>query len=95
MHREARILRDCHFAEEFLLRGSTVTKKLEFANCHLEGLTDFSKAKLHDVVDLDGILPGKAQSFAFENALFTRLLIEPAKLQGRLASEITAITTSR
>lgn len=84
---EGVVLRDCHFEGEFLLRGSTVTKKLEFAGCKLDGLTDFSKAKLHDVVYLDGIEPGPEMSFAFENAFFSRLLIEPAKLEGRLASE--------
>jgi hypothetical protein len=84
---EGMIFRECHFAGEFLLRGSTVTKKLEFSGCRMEGLTDFSKAKLHDVVYLDGIEPGPGQSFAFENALFTRLLVEPDKLKGRLASE--------
>jgi len=84
---EGMIFRECHFAQEFLLRGSTVTKKLEFTGCRMDGLTDFSKAKLHDVVYLDGIEPGPGQSFAFENALFTRLLVEPEKLRGRLASE--------
>jgi hypothetical protein len=81
------ILQDCRFAGEVLLRGSTVSKKLDAANSRFEGLLDLGKAKLHDFVYLEGIGQGEKQRFAFLNALADRILIQPAQLLDRLASE--------
>lgn len=77
----------CHFADDFLLRGATVAKKLDFGASRFEKLVDLSKAKLHDYVYLERIEAGADLRFAVANAIADRLLISPGQLQGRLASE--------
>ncbi len=75
------------FKDDLLLRGSTVSKKLEFSGCQFNALVDFSKAKLHDVIYLESIQQGPQQCFAFRNALFSRMLIGADQLEGRIAAE--------
>ncbi len=77
----------CHFTDDFLLRGATVSKKLDFATSRFEALVDLSKAKLHDYVYLERIEQGDAQRFAVANAIADRVLVAPGQLGGRLASE--------
>ncbi|MFT5466984.1 MAG: hypothetical protein ACI8UO_002086 [Verrucomicrobiales bacterium] len=84
---EGFVATDCRFKGDFLFRGSTVTKKLEFSRSRFDGLTDFSKSKLHDVVYLETIEQGPKQVFAFRNALFNRVLIKPEQLAGRIQAE--------
>ena len=78
---------DCRFEGEFLFRGSTVTKKLEFSRSYFAARTDFSKAKFRDVAYLETIEQGPNQQFAFQNALFDRMLIRPEQIHGRLIAE--------
>ena len=78
---------DCHFEHDVLLRGSTVTKKLDFQGTRFDSLVDFSKAKLHDFVYMQETEQAPSQRFAFVNTLAERILIEPEQLAGRLASE--------
>ena len=77
----------CRFADDFLLRGATVSKKLDFETSRFEGLVDLSKAKLHDYVYLERIEQGDAQRFVVANAIADRILVAPGQLDGRLASE--------
>jgi hypothetical protein len=77
----------CHFADDFLLRGSTVSKKLDFGTSRFEATVDLSKAKLNDYVYMERIEQGDAQRFALANAIADRILVRPAQLAGRLASE--------
>ena len=77
----------CRFSADFLLRGSTVAKKLDFADSRFEKMLDLSKAKLHDFVYLERIEQGDGQRFAVANAVADRMLIRPQQLEGRLASE--------
>jgi hypothetical protein len=81
------VLHGCTFRSCFLFRGSTVEKKFEADRTRFEGLTDFSKAKLHDFVYLESIEQGENQTFAFTNALAERILVRPEQLHGRVASE--------
>jgi len=76
-----------HFQGDFLLRGATVAKKLEFGNSKFEQLLDLSKAKLHDFVYMENIEQGEHMRFAFWNALAERVLVKPEQIEGRLASE--------
>lgn len=80
----------CLFQKDFLLRGTSVQKKLDFGTSHFDGLLDLSKAKLHDFVYLESIGQGPRQQFAFANAVVDRMLVKPAQLQDRLHSEQTA-----
>jgi hypothetical protein len=82
-------LRDCTFAKDLLLRGAVVCKKVELNGSRFEGMLDLSKAKLHDFVYLEQIVPGSGQRFAFLNAVAERIRVEPEQLEGRLASEET------
>jgi hypothetical protein len=84
---EGFIAKDCHFAGDVLFRGSTVSKKFEATGSCFEGLLDFSKAKLHDYVYLEGIQQGEKQRFAFTNTLGERLRVRTEQLVGRIASE--------
>jgi hypothetical protein len=84
---EGFVLIRCRFAKDVLFRGATVAKKLEATGSRFETLLDFSKAKLHDYVYLEGIEQGDGQRFAFLNALGERILIRTEQLTGRLASE--------
>jgi len=77
----------CRFTGDFLLRGSTVTKKLDFGTSHFENLVDLSKAKLHDFVYMERIEQGEKQQFAVANSIADRILIGAEQLNGRLASE--------
>ncbi|VTR98119.1 hypothetical protein [Tuwongella immobilis] len=79
----------CQFQQEFLLRGTSVTKKLDFGNSRFEKMLDLSKAKLYDFVYLEEIHQGEQQQFAFENAIAERIRIRPEQVEGRLASEQT------
>ena len=78
---------DCTFASDLLLRGATVEKKLDLGASRVEGLIDVSKAKFHDFVYLEEIDQGPNQRFAFANAVAQRILLTPAQIDGRLASE--------
>ena len=80
-------LEKCRFLDDFLLRGSTVSKKLDFTGSRFEKMLDLSKAKLHDFVYLERIEQGDAQQFTVANAVADRMLIRPSQLEGRLASE--------
>ena len=81
------VLTGCQFRANALFRGATVQKKWQADTSRFEGLLDLSKAKLHDFVYLEGIEQGEGQRFAFGNAVGERILIQPAQLAGRLASE--------
>ena len=78
---------DCRFHGDMLLRGTTISKKLDFGASHFEGLIDLSKAKLPDFVYLEHIEQGEKQQFAFANAVADRILIRPDQLEGRIKSE--------
>jgi hypothetical protein len=80
-------LNRCHFHQDVLFRGSTVAKKLDAGKCRFDGLLDFSKAKLHDYVYLEGIEQGERQRFAFLNTVGEKILVRTEQLVGRLASE--------
>jgi hypothetical protein len=82
-------MRDCTFAKDVLLRGAVVHKKVELNGSRFEGILDLSKAKLHDFVYLEQIVPGPSLRFAFLNAVAERIRVEPEQLEGRLASEET------
>ncbi|MEM7013035.1 MAG: hypothetical protein AAF585_16300, partial [Verrucomicrobiota bacterium] len=84
---EGFVAQDCRFEGDFLFRGSTVAKKLELSRSYFAACADFSKSKMHDVVYLESIEQGPKQTFAFQNALFNRMLINVDQLQGHLASE--------
>jgi hypothetical protein len=86
---EGFVLKDCRFLNDFLFRGSSVSKKWDANGSRFEGLLDLSKAKLHDFVYLEGIEQGSDQRFAFQNAITERMLIRTEQLAGRLASEET------
>jgi hypothetical protein len=86
---EGFLMTRCQCRGDVLFRGSTIWKKWEGNGTRFEGLLDFSKAKLHDFVYLDGIEQGQKQRFAFANALAERLQIRTEQLEGRLASEQT------
>jgi hypothetical protein len=81
------VLNACRFHAAALFRGASITLKCDLASSRFEGLLDFSKAKLHDYVYLEGVEQGDRQRFAFANTLGERVLVRPAQLQGRLASE--------
>ncbi|GIW79034.1 MAG: hypothetical protein KatS3mg105_0841 [Gemmatales bacterium] len=85
--KEGIVFKDCRFERDVLLRGATVDKKLEATGSRFEGLVDFSKAKLHDYVYLEGIEQGEKQRFAFNNTLGERILVRTCQLEGRLFSE--------
>ncbi len=78
---------DCRFGADMLLRGTTVSKKLDFGGSRFDGLLDLSKAKLPDFVYLEQIEQGERQRFAFANAVADRILVRPDQLEGRLQSE--------
>jgi len=80
-------LGECRFQKDLLLRGTTVQKKLEPEGSQVDGLFDLSKAKLHDFVYLEGVIPGPRQRWAFLNAVAERILIQPEQLAGRLDNE--------
>jgi hypothetical protein len=80
-------MRGCKCAGDVLLRGAVVCKKLELTGSAFAGLLDLSKAKLNDYVYLEGIEAGPGQRFAFLNTVAERLLVLPAQVEGRLASE--------
>ncbi len=84
---EGMVWQRCRFAANVLFRGTTVCKKWDGTASRYEGLLDFSKAKLHDYVYLEGIEQGERQQFAFANALAERILVRSEQLVGRLASE--------
>lgn len=84
---EGFVLTRSRFVAAVLFRGATVSKKLEATGSRFETLLDFSKAKLHDYVYLEGIEQGENQRFAFTNALGERILVRTEQLEGRLASE--------
>ena len=86
---EGFVAKDCQFEDDMLFRGSTVCKKLEFSGSRFDAITDFSKAKLRDVTYLEDIEQGPNHRFAFQNALFNRVLIRSSQLKGRLNSEET------
>ena len=77
----------CQFSCDFLMRGSTVAKKLDFGSSRFEKLLDLSKAKLHDFVYLERIQQGTAQRFALANMIADRILIGTDQIDGRLVSE--------
>jgi len=77
----------CHFSDDFLLRGSTVSKKLDFGASRFEKLLDLSKAKLHDFVYTERIEQGDQQRFAVANSIADRILITAEQLTGHLATE--------
>ncbi len=81
------VFKSCTFADDFLLRGATVCKKLQADGCRFEKMLDISKAKLHDFVYLESIEEGPEMRFAFANAVAERLLVRPEQIEGRLASE--------
>ncbi|MFO0878881.1 MAG: pentapeptide repeat-containing protein [Gemmataceae bacterium] len=78
---------DCRFEGTALFRGTAVTQKFDLGNSHVEKLLDLSRGKFNDYVYLEGISQGNDQQFAFENTIGERMLVTPAQLQGRLASE--------
>lgn len=80
-------LRNCKFAKNFLLRGTTIHKKLELNGSQFEGLVDLSKAKLHDFVYLEDIVAGPQQRWAIQNTVAERILIRPEQAIHRLESE--------
>jgi hypothetical protein len=84
---EGFIVSKCRFAGDVLFRGSTVSKKFDATGTRFEGLVDFSKAKLHDYVYLEGIEQGEKQRFAFTNTLGERLRVRTEQLVDRIASE--------
>ncbi|HJT78026.1 MAG TPA: hypothetical protein VJ739_12555 [Gemmataceae bacterium] len=84
---EGFILLHCRFGGDALFRGATVCKKLDATGSRFEALLDFSKAKLHDYVYLEGVEQGPGQRFAFANALGERVSVRTEQLAGRLASE--------
>jgi hypothetical protein len=77
----------CRFAADVLFRGAAVSKKLDFGDSAFEALLDLSKAKLPDFAYLQAIVQGPAQRFAFSNMVAERVMILPAQVAGRLASE--------
>jgi hypothetical protein len=81
------VIAGCQFRSNFLFRGSTVEKKFEADKTRFEGLTDFSKVKLHDFAYLESVEQGENQTFAFTNALAERILVRPEQLEGHIASE--------
>lgn len=80
-------LKKCVFQGEVLLRGATVSKKLDLGDSRFEGMLDLSKAKLHDFVYAEQIEQGPAQRFALQYAVAERILVRPDQVAGRLASE--------
>jgi hypothetical protein len=84
---EGFVLTGCTFRSDVLLRGATIEKKCAADTSRFEGLLDFSKAKLHDFVYLEGIEQGENQRFAFLNAVADRILVRTEQLERRLDSE--------
>lgn len=84
---EGMILQGSTFAGNILFRGMTCAKKLDMTDSRCEATVDFSKAKLHDYVYLEGIHTGPQMRFALLNTVADRLLIRPDQLHGRLLSE--------
>lgn len=82
------IYKDCQFQANFLLRGTTVQKKLELNSSRFEMMIDLSKAKLHDFVYLEEIVAGTRQRWAFHNTVADRILIQPEQVIERLDSEL-------
>lgn len=85
---EGLIFKECQFQANFLLRGTTVHKKLELNSSRFEGVIDLSKAKLHDFVYLEEIIAGTKQRWAFHNTVAERILIQPEQIVDRLESEL-------
>ncbi len=81
------IVQKCTFHEDALFRGVHVSKKWQADTSRFEAMLDLSKAKLHDFAYLEGIEQGPNMRFAFTNALADRILVRPAQIEGRLASE--------
>src|SRR5262249_55815271 len=67
--------------------GASIAMKCDLTSSRVEGLLDFSKAKLHDYVYLETLEMGEKMRFAFANALGERVLVAPEQITGRLASE--------
>ncbi|WP_406696002.1 hypothetical protein V5E97_33905 [Singulisphaera sp. Ch08] len=84
---EGFVISGCQFRSNVLFRGAAIQKKWQADSSRFEKMLDFSKAKLHDFVYLEGIEQGESQRFAFTNALAERILIRPEQIVGRLASE--------
>ncbi len=84
---EGLVLNGTTFTGDVLFRGMTCAKKLDLGEAHCDALVDFSKAKLHDYVYLEGIHAGPKLQFAFLNAVADRLQVRPEQLSGRLLSE--------
>lgn len=84
---EGFLLNQCKCLCGMRFRGSSINKKLDFTTSEFESMIDLSRTKIHDYAYLENIKQGEKQKFALANIVGDRLLIEPAQIEDRLASE--------